>query len=137
MSSVYFEGDVYTFRPYFGIVYLKFGHKKKASRLYLVDIFVVFQIFLFLHINYFWVFKKDKLFILILVTLYKTLCENVILRRHVFVFLHIISQLSPRLLCALKIEVILNVKFLSSLVFCNCVILGGQTINISKQCFKN
>ena len=41
----------------------------------------------------------------------------------------------PKIYCTIKIEVILNLKFWSSLVFCNCVILGGHILNIWKTIF--
>ena len=46
--------------------------------------------------------SKRKLFKLIEVTLYKNLYKNVILRGHVFVFLHIILQFSLRFIAHLK-----------------------------------
>ena len=41
----------------------------------------------------------------------------------------------PKIYCTLKIKVILNLKFWSSLVFCNWVILGGHIIYIYKTIF--
>ena len=42
-------------------------------------------------------FRKNKLFILLMVTLCKNLCKNVILRVHVFVFLQILSTVVTKI----------------------------------------
>ena len=51
---------------------------------------------------------------------------------HFFVFLKIFVQLSLRFIGHLKKPEIVNLTFLSSLVFGNYVILGGHILNISK-----
>ena len=47
-------------------------------------------------------FRKNKLFILLMVTLYKNVCKNVILRERVFVYLQISSPVVTKIYWALK-----------------------------------
>ena len=71
--------------------FISYFEAKIACRLHYGDLSVFLFKYFFFYIliisNY---FRKDKLFILIVVTLYKNLPKTVILRGHVFVFLHII-----------------------------------------------
>ena len=70
----------------------------------------IWDTFSFLFFKYFFFYiliisdfpSKRKLFMLIEVALYKNLYKNVILRGHVFVFLHIILQFSLRFFARLK-----------------------------------
>ena len=78
-------------------------------------------------------FLKKNLFILPKVTLYKNLCKNVIIRGHIFVFLEKNSTAATKFYCALKIDGIL--ESLSSLGFCNEVVLGEHILSICKTRF--
>ena len=82
---------------------LKFWTRKNGMQAILGRPFCFFFKYFFFYIliisNY---FRKDKLFILIVVPLYKNFPKTVILRGHVFVFLHIILQLSLRFIAHLK-----------------------------------
>ena len=78
-------------------------------------------------------FRKNKLFILLSVTLYKNFCKNVIIRVHIFVFPEKISTVVTKFYCALKVDRILD--SLSSLVFCNEVVLGEHILSICKTRF--
>ena len=71
----------------------------------------------------------------ILVILYKKLRKNLILSRHILLFLEIIIQLSLRFISHIKQKHLYIIKILLSLVFCNYVILGGHILNIYKTVF--
>ena len=73
-------------------------------------------------------FCKNKLFMLLRVTLQRNLCKKCYIKRT-----HLCSSVNYS-----TVTTIQNLEFLSSLVFCNYVILGGHILNISKkQYFRN
>ena len=78
-------------------------------------------------------FCKNKLFILLKVTLYKKLCKNVITRGHIFVFYRKNSTAVTKFYLALKVDGIL--EYLSSLVFCDEVVLGEHILSSCKTRF--
>ena len=62
-------------------------------------------------------------------TLYKNLRKNVILRGHVFVFLHILFTVLPKIYCTLKIKVI---ETLTKFVLFSFLYLGNIRGTYSK-----
>ena len=79
-----------------------FLQNDRAGYVWVVFSFLFFKYFFFYILIISDVSSKRKLFILIEVSLYKNLYKNVILRGHVFVFLHIILQFSLRFIAQLK-----------------------------------
>ena len=76
---------------------------------------------------------KNKLFVFLVVILYKKVCKDVILRRHIFIFLQIILQLSLRFIMHLKYKKMYIVNILSYLVFFNNVMLGRHNLVFLRQ----
>ena len=68
--------------------------------------FFKYLIFCMLIICHF--FSQNKVFILLMVVLYKNLCKNLTLRGHIFVFVQIILQLSLTFTAILTEKNILN-----------------------------
>ena len=60
INCSYFPGEIYTFKLYFAILYFPFVFKRIANRLYLGFIFLLFHIYLFLHINYQWLCPSNQ-----------------------------------------------------------------------------
>ena len=77
-------------------------------------------------------FLRNKLLILLMVTLHKNLCKNVILRGDFFVFLQVILQFSLRFIVHSKWKKFQIWQVLPSLVFCNYVVIGGYILKLSK-----
>ena len=111
-------------------MYFDFECEKLVYRVNQEDIFLLFQICIFRSINFFY------FYFLLLVTLYKNWCQNVVLRGNGFVSLGILSTVVTKIYCALKIEEIINVTiFVVFSFFFNYVILGRRILNISKTIF--
>ena len=70
-------------------------------------------------------FCKNKLFMLLRVTLQRNLCKKCYIKRT-----HLCFSVNYS-----TVTTIQNLEFLSSLVFCNYVILGGHILNISETTF--
>ena len=79
-----------------------FLENERAGYIWGTFSFLFFKYFLFCMLIISDFSSKIKLFMLIEVTLYKNLNKNFILRGHVFVFLHIILQLSLRFIAHSK-----------------------------------
>ena len=79
-----------------------FLENERAGCIWGVFSFLFFKYFFFYILIISDISSKRELFMLIEVTLYKILYKNVILRGHVFVFLHIILQFSLRFIAHSK-----------------------------------
>ena len=130
---------------YFYKIYIFQKKKKKIFLILKVNVlfFQCNQIFLYLasisrevDILIFFLVKflcKNKLFVFLVVILYKKVCKDVILRRHIFIFLQIILQLSLRFIMHLKYKKMYIVNILSYLVFFNNVMLGRHNLVFLRQ----
>ena len=104
----------------------------------LADINGIFSYFLKYFLFYILIicdfFSGNKVFILLMVSLYKTLCKNVTLREHVLFFVQIILQLALTFIAHLK-EEILNLTIFVRFSFLQLRNIWGHVLNISKTIF--